>query len=114
MVFLILEAHGALHFGGGVNKRAQRVAGQRVIVAAGIHVLKLAGLMITALGIRALEEKAFNFVSGVERVTFLLVHVFGKGFEQAADVGRVRFAAFVNDVAEDQHFTGTKNVGRAP
>src|SRR5262245_16786663 len=114
MVFLVLEAHGALHFGGGANERAQGIARKRVVVSAGIHVLKLAGLMVATLGVGALEKKTFNFVGRVERVTFLLVHVFGKGFEQAADVGGVGLATFVDDVAEDQDFTGTKNVGRAP
>ena len=34
VVLLVLEAHRALHFGGGVDELAQRVAGQRVVVAA--------------------------------------------------------------------------------
>ena len=42
VVLFVLEAHGALHFGGGVDERAQRIAGQRVVVAAGVHVLELA------------------------------------------------------------------------
>ena len=53
MVLLVLEAHGALHFGGGVDKRAQRVAGQRVVIAAGVDVLELAGFVIAPLGVRA-------------------------------------------------------------
>ena len=28
VVLFVLEAHGALHFGGGIDKRAQRIAGQ--------------------------------------------------------------------------------------
>ena len=42
MVLLVLEAHGALHFGGGVDEGAQRIAGQRVMIA-GIDVFELAG-----------------------------------------------------------------------
>ncbi len=46
VVLLVLEAHGALHFGGGVDKVAQRIARQGVVVAARVHVLELAGLVI--------------------------------------------------------------------
>ncbi len=42
MVLLVLEAHRALHFGGGVNEGAQRIAGQGVIVSAGVDVFELA------------------------------------------------------------------------
>ena len=45
VVLLVLETHGALHFGGRVDERAQRIAGQRVIVAAGVDVLELAGFV---------------------------------------------------------------------
>ena len=53
MVLLVLEAHRALHFGGRVDELAQRIAGQRVIVAAGVHVFELAGLVIMPLGVDA-------------------------------------------------------------
>ena len=42
MVLLVLETHRALHFGRGVDEGAQRIAGQRVVVSAGIDVFKLA------------------------------------------------------------------------
>ena len=42
VIFFVLEAHGALDFGRGVDEVAQRVAGQRVIVAAGVHIFELA------------------------------------------------------------------------
>src|SRR5262249_4251057 len=73
VILFILEAHGALHFGRGVNERAQRIAGQRVVVAAGIHVLKLAGLMVPAFGVGSGEEKALDFVGSIEGVAFLVV-----------------------------------------
>ncbi len=41
MVFLVLEAHRALHFGRGIDESPQRVARQRVIISAGIYVLEL-------------------------------------------------------------------------
>ncbi len=53
-------------------KRAQRIAGQRVIVAAGVHVFELAGLVVVPLGVYALEEEAFNLVGRVQRVAFVL------------------------------------------
>src|SRR2546423_11352194 len=68
MVFLILEAHGALHFRCGVNESAQRVSRQRVIVAACVYVLEFAGFMITALGVCAFEEETLNLIGGVKRV----------------------------------------------
>ena len=71
MVLLVLEAHRALHFGDGVDELAQRVAGQRVVVAAGVDVLEVAGFVVAALGVEALEEEAFDFVGGVERVAVL-------------------------------------------
>ena len=38
----------------------------------------------------------------------------GIGLEHAANVGGIGRAALVDDIAEHQHFAGTKNVGRAP
>ena len=49
VILLVLEAHRALHFRGRVDERAQRVARQRVIVAAGVHVFELAGFVVAAL-----------------------------------------------------------------
>ena len=77
MILLVLETHGALHFRRGVDKSAQYVAGQRMIVAAGVDVIELAGLVIAALRIRPLKEEAFDFVGRVERVTVLLMQPVG-------------------------------------
>ena len=41
VILLVLEAHRALHFGGGVDEGAQRIAGERVVIAAGVDVLEL-------------------------------------------------------------------------
>src|ERR1019366_6506283 len=109
MVLLVLESHGALHFGGGVDESAQRIAGQRVIVAAGVDVIKLLGFMIMALGLDAVEEKAFNLVGGVEGVALALQELVGIGLEHAANVGGIRRAALVDDIAEHQHFAGPIN-----
>ena len=80
MVLLVLEAHGALHFGAAVDEQAQRIAGQRVVVAAGVDVLELAGLVIVPLGVRALEEEAFDFVGRVQRVAVLFVQALRVAF----------------------------------
>ena len=40
VVLLVFEAKRALHFGGGVDEGAQRVAGQRVVIAAGVHIIE--------------------------------------------------------------------------
>ena len=72
VILFVLEAHGALHFGSRVDEIAQRIAGQRVVVAAGIDVFELAGLVISALGVRRPEEEAFDFVGGVQGVAVLL------------------------------------------
>ena len=78
MIFLILESHCALHFRCRINESAQRISRQRMIVAAGVHILELPGLVITPFGIRALEEKSFDFIGGVQGVTVLLVLCLGK------------------------------------
>ncbi len=72
MVLLVLEAHGALHFRGCVNKRAQRIARQRVVISAGIHVFKLAGFVVAPLRVHPLEEEAFNLVGRIQGVAFVL------------------------------------------
>src|SRR2546423_7351514 len=66
------------------------------------------------LCVGALEEEAFNLVSGIERVTFFLEKFLGKSLEHAANVARVRSAALVDDFAEHQHLARTEDVGRRP
>ena len=73
MVFLILESHRALHFGSGVDECAQRVAWQRVVVAARVDIFEISALVIVSFGVGPLEQESFDLVGGVERVTFLLV-----------------------------------------
>ena len=95
-------------------KRAQRVAGKRMIIAAGVYVFELAGLVIAALGIGALEQEALDFIGRVERVAFLLVQLVGEALEHAANVGGVRLPTLVDDVAEDQHLARTEDIRRPP
>ena len=114
VILFVLEAHGALHFGGRIDEGAQRIAGQRVIVAAGVHVFELARLVVGALGVRPLEQEAFDFVGRVQGVAVLLVQAVRERLEDAAHVGGVGLAALVDDFAEHQHLAGAKNVGRRP
>jgi len=114
VVLLVLEAHGALHFGGGVDEGAQRIAGQRVIVAAGVDVFELAGLVIGALGIGPAEEETLDFVGGVERVAFFFVEGFRIALEDAANVGGVGRAVLVDYFPEDEDFAAAEIVGGRP
>ena len=93
---------------------AQRIARQRVIIAAGVHILELAGLVIVPLRILAIEQEAFDFVGGIQRVAVLLVQALRVAFEHAADVGAVGLAVFIDDLAEHQHLAGAEDVGWAP
>src|SRR6266849_8730730 len=114
VIFFILEAHGALHFGAGVDKGAQRIAGERVVVAAGVDVLELSGFVVMALGVGALEEEAFDFVGGVEGVALFFVQRFGIALEQAANVGAVGRAILINDFAEHENFAVAEIIGGGP
>jgi hypothetical protein len=80
VILLVLKTHRALHFRGGVDKRAQRIARKRVIISAGIDIFKLAGFVVAGLRVHAVEQKALDLVRSVERVTFLLVQFIGKSF----------------------------------
>src|ERR1700738_1574667 len=100
MIFLVLKAHGALHFGGGVGESTQWIARQGMVVAAGVHVFKFERFMEAALGIGPFEQKAFNFVGGVKREPFLVELVVGVAFQQSANVRRIWAAVFVDHLSE--------------
>ncbi len=59
MIFFIGETHRALHFGGGVNKLPQRIAGQGMIIAADADEFEMTGFVMMPFRIAALEELAF-------------------------------------------------------
>ena len=65
VVLLVCEAHGALHFGGGVDEQAQRIARQRVVVAAGADEVEGAGLDEGCSASSTLEEDALDLVGDV-------------------------------------------------
>ena len=90
MVLLVLKAHRALHFSGGVDESSQRIARQRMIVAAGVDVFELPAFVIVALGVGPLEQEAFNFVGGVERVPLLLVQFCQRSFSARRECRRSR------------------------
>ena len=80
MVLLVLEAHRALHFRHSVDETAQRIAGQRVEIAARVHILELPGLGKAPLRIDAREQEAFDLVGRVQRVPFLSILLLRKVF----------------------------------
>ena len=114
MIFLVLEAHRALHFRRGIDKSSQRIAGQRMIVPACVDVFELQAFVIMALRIGALEQESFNLVGGIEGVPLLLVQFFSVVFQDAANVAGVGGASLVDDLAEDQHLARAKHVGGCP
>src|SRR5438128_6803679 len=114
VVLFVLEAHGALHFRGRINESAQWIAGKRMIVAAGVDVLEFAGFVVAALRVRSIEEKAFNLIGGVQREALLFIETIGVALENSADIGRVRRAILINNVAKDEHLAGAENIGGRP
>ena len=114
MILLILETHGALYFRSGVDEAAQRIARQRVVIATGIHVLEGSSLMVAALGIRSFKQEAFDLVSGIKCVAFVGINLSGELFQNAADVGTIRFATFIDYLAEYEHLAWPKEVGGRP
>src|SRR4029077_618940 len=92
----------------------QRVAGERMVVAAGVDILELASFVVAALGIGTLEQEAFDFVGGIQGIAVLLVLFGGKPLQHAANVGGVGFSVLVDDFAENQHFAGPEDISRRP
>ena len=68
MVLLVLKAHGALNFSGGVDKFPQWVARQRVVIAASINVVERAGFDEGLLRVDAIEQETLDLVRGVQRI----------------------------------------------
>ena len=114
VVLFILEAHGPLHLGRGVDKLAQGVQRQHVVVAARVDELELAGFVVGALGVLAREQEALDFVGRVQRVALLLVQLVGVVLEHAAQVAGIEGAVLVDDRAEDQHLAVAEHVGGHP
>ncbi len=111
VVLLVREAERALDLGRGVDEAPQRVAGQRVVVAARRDVLELARLEVAPLGVPALEDEPFDLVRHV-RDHVLLPQLRGEGLEPRAQVAHVGGAVLVADVAEHEHLARAEHVGR--
>src|SRR5581483_1633592 len=114
MVFLVLEAHRALHLGRGINESTQRISGQRVIVPASVDVFEAVGFMEAPFGVSPLEQKSFDLVGRIECKTVAFVLLVGKLFEHASDVGGISRPALVDHVSKHQDLAGPKYVGRSP
>ena len=114
VIFLVLESHRSLHFRGRINKRAQRIARQRMVVTAGIHVFEFAGFVVTPLRVLPPEKKSFDFIGGVQRIAFFLVEAIRVAFQHSANVCGVRRAVFVNHVPENQNLARSENIRWRP
>ncbi len=114
MIFLVLESHGALHFGGNIDEGAQRIPGQRVIIATSIHVLELQSFRVVFLGVHALEQEAFNLVGRIQGVAFFLIQRVGIAFQDAAHVGGIWPALLLDHFAKYHHLARPKKVCRRP
>src|SRR5438270_10395689 len=114
MIFFVLKAHGALHFGGRVDKSAQRIAGKGMVVAPGVDVFEFAGFVIAALGVRSVKEKTLDFVGGVERVTLFFEQAVGITLQDTANVGAIGRAVLVDHVTENKNFAGAERGGSSP
>ena len=63
MILLVGEAHRPLNFRRLVDERAQLIAGQRMVVAARRHELKLARFDVILLGVARRETRSLRFRS---------------------------------------------------
>src|SRR5229473_2845841 len=85
-----------------------------MVVTAGVDVFEFAGFVVTPLRVLALEKESFDFIGGVERVSFFLVEIISVALQDSANVGGVRRTVFVNHVAEDKDLAGSKHIGWGP
>src|SRR6266478_6409149 len=114
MVFFVLEAHRTLHFSSRIDEGAQRIAGQRVVVSAGIHVLEFSSFVVATLRVRSLKQESFNLIRGIQRVLFILVHLTGKTLEPTTNIGAVGRAVFVYHFTENEHLAAAKHIRGSP
>ena len=114
MVLLVFKAHRALNLSGRVDELTQRIARQRVVVAALVDIHELARLVVVPLGVDALEQEALNLVGGIQGVAVLRILLIGKLLQDAADIRRVRAAVLVDHFAEDQDLARSEHIRRRP
>ncbi len=114
MVLLVAEAQRALHLGGGVDERPERIARQRVVVAARADQFESARLVVMTFGLVAFEEEALDFVGRIEHRAVLGEFLLRVGLQLQAHVGDVRRAVLLEHVGEDQDLAGAEDVRRQP
>ena len=79
-----------------------------MIIAARVYVFELARLVITLLGVGAVEQEAFDFVRRVESVTFAFEQIVGVCLEHAANISCIRRSAFIDHVPKTNTLPGPK------
>src|ERR1019366_2288565 len=114
VILLVLEAHRALHFSRRIDKLAQRIEREHMIVAASVDEIEAAGFVEAALGVAAGEQEAFNLVGCVERVALLLEKLVGVLLENAAQITGVGCSVLIDHGAENQHLAIAEHVGGHP
>src|SRR5215469_11912805 len=85
-----------------------------MIVATGVDILKPARFMKTSLCVGPVEEKALDFVGGVERVSLFFMQAIRVALEDAADVCGIRCAVFIDHMPENQDFSRAEDIGWRP
>ena len=114
MVFLILESHRPLDFRGGIDKLAQRVARQRMVIASLVHILEGLGVVVLTLRVNPVKQKALDLVGCIQRIAVFLVHLLRELLEDAANVRAIRSARLLDHVAEDQHLARPEYIRGCP
>ena len=114
VVLFVLEAHRALHFGGGIDVQTQHVSGKAVVIPALRGVLERAGRVVVTFGIAALEQEAFDFGGDIRGDAVFGVQPFGQFFQTGTHVGTVGAAVLFADLAENEHLARTKHIRWQP
>src|SRR5262249_42285082 len=114
MILLIFEPHRALHFRRAIDKLAQRVARQRMIIAAGVDVFELALLGVMALCVDAVKQETFDFVGGVQRKLLFFVDALRVGLQHGAQIAGVGCSVLIDHLTEYKYFAGAEDVRGSP
>ena len=114
MILLILKAHRTLHFSSRIDKLTQRIARQRMVISALVHILKGSGSVEITLGINALKQEPFDLVCRVQRPAIGREHVVRKALQHATQIAGIMPAILVDDLTKYKHLTRPKNVRRHP
>src|SRR6516164_9904394 len=85
-----------------------------MIVSARVHIFKLAGLVIAAFRIGAVEDESFDFIGRVQRVPVLLEQALGISLQNSTDIRAVPGPVLVDHLAEDHYLTGAEDIARSP